>query len=396
MSRHTERVRHVAVPDTLAAEAVAWRHALHRHPEILFDVHHTSDFVAARLQEFGCEVVRGLGRTGVVGLLRGKADSAGRVAAFRADMDALPLTETAAVPYRSSIDGRMHACGHDGHMAMLLGAARYLSRNRNFDGTLAFVFQPAEEGGAGARVMIEDGLMERFAIQHVFGMHIMPGLPVGDFGMRDGVIMAASDRFTCTIRAEGGHAAMPHHTADPVLTACQAVVALQSIVARRTDPLRPAVLSVTTIESGTAFNVIPGKATFGGTFRTTDPETREMVRQQIETVVAGVAGAMGARAEFSHMQGYPNTVNHPEPTQWCHRAATRVVGGDRVDAATAPVMAAEDFSFMLEKVPGSFVFLGNGDSAELHSPNFVFDDEALPAGIAYWVSLAGELLGTGD
>lgn len=373
--------------DVAAAEAVAWRHELHAHPELLFAVERTAGFVAGKLRAFGCDaVVEGVGRTGVVGVVRGRT-AGGRTVALRSDMDALPITEATGLPYRSTVPGRMHACGHDGHMAMLLAAARHLCATRDFAGTVALVFQPAEEGGGGARVMLEDGLLERFGIDEVYGMHALPGLPVGHFAIRPGPIMAAADRFEISITGRGGHAAMPHLCADPLLAGAQMVVALQSVVARNVDPLDACVLSVTQFEAGAAQNAIPNAARLAGTARVLKPATRLMVENRTRAVVAGLAAALGVEATVQWTGGYPVTVNDPERAAFCAGVAADVVGAGRVDDAIEPMMGAEDFSYMLEQRPGAFLFLGNGASAGLHNPGFDFADAALPFGAEYWIRL---------
>ena len=329
----------------------------------------------------------GVGRSGVVGVIRGRSGTGARTIGLRADMDALPITETTPLPYASLTPGRMHACGHDGHTAMLLGAARHLCETRNFAGTAVMVFQPAEEGGAGGRVMIEDGLMERFHIDEIFGMHNVPGLPVGSFATRPGPIMAAADRFEIIVTGRGGHAAMPHLCADPVFAGAQIVCALQGIVARNIDPLDACVLSVTQFNAGTAQNAIPETARLAGTMRTLRPETRTFLETRMREIVAGVAAAAGVSATLTLNRGYPVTRNDPDRAAFCAAVAARVVGPAQVNANIEPMMGAEDFSYMLEKRPGAFVFVGNGDTAGLHHPGYDFDDSVLPFGISYWVRL---------
>ncbi|HEV7283631.1 MAG TPA: M20 aminoacylase family protein, partial [Kaistia sp.] len=341
-------------------EVAAWRHDLHQHPEILYDVHRTAAKVAERLQEFGVdEVVTGLGRTGVVGVIRGKRGAGGRTVALRADMDALPLTEITGKPYASTIPGKMHACGHDGHTAMLLGAAKYLAETRNFDGTAVVVFQPAEEGGAGGKAMVEDGLMERFGIDEIYGMHNMPGLDIGKFAIRPGPIMAATDEFNFTIAGRGAHAAKPHLSLDPIVIGSHLVQAMQTIVSRSVDPLDSVVVSVTKFHAGEAHNIIPQTAFLGGTVRTLTPEMRDLAEKRIREIAAGIGATYGARIEVDYDRNYPVTVNHAANTIFAGDVASEIVGGDRVDREVAPMMGGEDFSYMLEKRPGAFIFIGN-------------------------------------
>ena len=370
-----------------AEEVQEWRRDLHAHPELMYDVHKTAGTVADLLRGFGCdEVVTGIGRTGVVGVIRGRGEP-GRTFAMRADMDALPITEATGLSYASQTPGRMHACGHDGHTAMLLGAARHLCASRNFGGTAVAVFQPAEEGGAGGRAMVNDGLMERFGIDAIFGMHNLPGLAVGSFSMRPGPIMAAADRFEIRIEGRGGHAANPHLCADPVLAGAQMVSSLQSIVSRNVDPLDACVVSVTQFNAGSAQNAIPQSARLAGTIRTLKPETRDFAERRLREIVAGLASAHAVAAEVDLARGYPVTYNHPEQTAFCAAVATDIAGAAQVDPAVPPMMGAEDFSYMLEARPGAFVFIGNGDTAGLHHQAYDFNDAALPFGISYWVRL---------
>ena len=372
----------------IARAAREWRHDLHMNPELQFDVHRTAGFVASRLREFGCdEVATGIGRTGVVGLIRGRTSGEGAIG-LRADMDALPIAEATGALHASRVAGLMHACGHDGHSAMLLGAARYLAETRDFAGSVAVVFQPAEEnGGAGAKAMVDDGLMERFAIREVYGMHNMPGIPVGAFAIRQGAMMASSTRLEITIEGKGGHAAKPHLCIDPIVVASQLVAALQTVASRSAPPLDGVVLSITMMNAGTAFNVIPQTAYIAGTLRTLRDETRVMAERRIHEIAEGVAAAHGARATVTLTTGYPVTENHPAQTALARRAALDVAGADSVDADMLPSMGAEDFSFMLLARPGAFIFIGNGDTAGLHHPRYDFNDEALPAGIGYWARL---------
>jgi len=379
----------------LHPEIQAWRRDIHQHPELLYDVHRTAAFVADRLREFGCdEVATGLGKTGVVGVIKGKkAASNGdiKVIGLRADMDALPIEEATNLPYASKTPGKMHACGHDGHTAMLLGAARYLAETRNFAGNAIVIFQPAEEGGAGAAAMIKDGLMERFGIEQVYGMHNGPGIPIGAFAIRTGPIMAATDELNITIEGLGGHASRPHKCIDTVLVGAQVITALQQIVSRNVDPLESAVISVCEFHAGTARNVIPQTAELRGTIRTLTPEVRELVQKRIAEVVAGVAQITGARIDLDYKRGYPVTVNHPAQTEFATEIAKQVAGAGNVHE-TPPLMGAEDFSYMLEARPGAFIFCGNGDSAGLHHPAYNFNDEAILYGTSFWIKLVENTL----
>ena len=372
----------------LVADAQIWRRDIHQNPELLYDVELTAKYIADRLSAFGCDEVKtSIGRTGVVAVIRGAKGGSARAIGLRADMDALPIEEATNLPYRSRIPGKMHACGHDGHTAMLLGAARRLAETRNFAGNAVVIFQPAEEGGAGAMAMIDDGLMDRFGIEEVYGMHNWPALPVGSFMLRKGPLMAAADEITVTLEGQGGHAAMPHQCVDPVVVGAQIVVALQTIVSRNVDPLDSCVVSVTRFEAGTASNIIPQSARLNGTVRTLKSATRDMVERRIREIAAGLAAAAGGTARVEYRRGYPATVNHAAQTEFAAKVARKVVGESRVDSNVAPVMGAEDFSFMLEARPGAFIFLGNGDSAQLHHPAYDFNDAALPYGMSYWVEL---------
>nr|CAD6407456.1 amidohydrolase [Rhizobium sp. Q54] len=369
-------------------EVAGWRRHLHEHPEILYDVHQTAAFVAEKLRSFGCDVVEtGVGRTGVVAIIKGRLGE-GPVVGFRADMDALPILETSGKPWASKTPGNAHSCGHDGHTAMLLGAAQYLAETRNFKGSVALIFQPAEEGGAGALAMVEDGFLDKYGIGQVYGMHNSPGLPLGRFAIRKGSVMAAADTFEITINGRGSHAAQPHHSVDPVLVSSYVVLALQSIVSRQTDPLHSLVVTVASIHGGEANNVIPDTVTMGGTVRTLLPETRDFAEKRLKDVVQATALAHGASAEINYRRGYPVTFNHDAETDFAAEVAGKVGGPNTVDMAMAPHMGAEDFSYMLERRPGAFIFIGNGDTANLHNPAYDFNDEALPYGISYWVTLA--------
>ena len=369
----------------LLPDIIAWRHDFHAHPELQYDVHRTAGRVAELLRSFGVdEVVEGIGQTGVVGVIRGKTDSAGRVIGLRADMDALPIIEATGLDYASTTPGKMHACGHDGHTSMLLGAAQYLAETRNFDGTAIEIFQPAEEGGAGAQAMIQDGLAERWNIQEFYGLHNMPGLPVGHFAIREGGIMAAADEFEITVTGKGGHAAMPHNGIDTLLVAAQIIVAMQSVVSRNVDPLKNGVVSCCAIETdSTAHNVIPQVVKISGTARSLDPEIRELQVQAMRRITENTAAAFGATAQLDYHYGYPVTVNHPAPTQHAV-AVARSISAD-VETDVAPMMGGEDFSFMLNARPGAYIFIGNGDTANLHHPAYTFTDDAIPFG-ASWLA----------
>ncbi|MFK4810562.1 M20 aminoacylase family protein [Devosia sp. ZW T5_3] len=377
-------------------EITAWRRDFHTHPEILFDVERTAGKVAELLAEFGVdEIVTGLGRTGVVGIINGRSNGSGKTIGLRADMDALPVTEKTGKDYASSVAGRMHACGHDGHTAMLLGAAKYLAETRNFDGRVAVIFQPAEEGGGGGKEMVRDGLMERFGISEVYGMHNWPGMPIGHFGIRVGGIMAATDRFYIDITGVGGHAARPQQTIDPIMVAAHLVTALQTIVSRNVDPLKSAVVSVTMVEAGEADNVISRTAKITGTVRTLNSEVQDFIEARLGEMVPQFAASFGASASIRYARGYPVTVNEPERTAFAAEVAAEVAGPDRVDADVPPSMGGEDFSFMLEERPGAYIFLGNGDSSELHTDTYDFNDAVIPVGASYWVRLAERAMPVG-
>jgi hippurate hydrolase len=377
-------------------EIAAWRQDFHAHPEILYEVERTAGIVADKLKAFGCdEVVTGIGRTGVVGIINGRANTSGRTIGLRADMDALPVTERTGKPYASTVQGKMHACGHDGHTAMLLGAAKYLAETRNFDGRIAVIFQPAEEGGAGGKAMLQDGLVERFAIDEFYGMHNWPGMPEGHFGIRAGGIMAATDRFYIDIFGQGGHAARPHTTIDPIIVAANMITGLQSIVSRNVDPLQSAVLSVTMVEAGEADNVISKSAKITGTVRTLDLAVQDQIEERLNQFVPQFAQSFGASASVRYARGYPVTVNSPAQTEFAAEVAGEVVGAERVDSDAPPSMGGEDFSFMLEARPGAYIFLGNGDSAELHTDGYDFNDAVIPVGTSYWVRLAERALPVG-
>ena len=379
----------------LHGDITEWRHDLHAHPELQYDVHRTAATVAEKLKSFGCdEVVTGIGRTGVVGVIRGNKPATGpfKTIGMRADMDALPIMEATNLPYKSTTPGKMHACGHDGHTAMLLGAARYLAETRNFAGTAVVIFQPAEEGGAGGKAMIQDGMMERFGIEEVYGMHNYPGLPVGEFAIRSGPIMAAADHLIIDIEGVGGHAARPHLSVDTVLVGAQIINQLQSIVARNVDPLHSAVISICMFHAGNADNVIPQTAQLNGTARSLTPAVQDLLERRIREVVDGIARLHGAKATVNYRRSYPVLRNHERQAGFAASVAGQVVGDNKVDTAVAPVMGAEDFSFMLEARPGAFIFVGNGDSAGLHHPAYNFNDDVIPIGTSYWVKLVENAL----
>jgi amidohydrolase len=372
----------------LHADITEWRRDLHMHPELQYDVHRTAGSVAEKLKAFGCdEVVTGLGRTGVVGVIRGKKGGSGKTIGLRADMDALPIEEANNLPYKSTVPGKMHACGHDGHTAMLLGAARYLTETRNFSGTAVVIFQPAEEGGGGGRAMVEDGLMDRFGIEEVFGMHNYPGMPVGAFGIRPGPVMAAADGLTIDIEGVGAHAARPHLGVDTVLVGAQIINALQSVVSRNVDPLKSAVVSICMFRAGNTDNVIPQTVQLRGTARSLVPEVRDLLEKRLPVVVESTAAAYGAKAKLTYKRGYPVLVNHEKQTEFAASVAGLIAGQEKVDTELPPMMGAEDFSFMLNARPGAFIWIGNGASAGLHHPSYNFNDEAIPFGTSYWVKL---------
>ncbi|MQB40639.1 M20 aminoacylase family protein [Rhizobium sp. ICMP 5592] len=378
----------------IADEAKIWRRDIHQHPEILFDLPRTSALVAEKLREFGCdEVVTGIATSGVVAVISGNR-GAGKTIALRCDMDALPMSEQTNLPYASKVPNMMHACGHDGHTAILLGAAKRFAAERDFAGKIVLVFQPAEEGGGGGRVMLEEGLLERFGIEEVYGMHNQPGLDVGSFAIRSGPMMAAGDRFVITMTGLGGHAATPHLARDPVLAASHLVVALQSIASRFIDPLDSVVVSITFISGGDrkALNVIPPAVEVGGTIRTMLPATRRAVEQRFRDVVKATAALYDAEAVIDWRPGYPVTVNDIEKTSVAIAAAESIVGAERVDGNWPMTMGSEDFSYMLEKRPGAFIWLGNGDSADLHNPAYNFNDDAIAYGIDYWAAVVAQRL----
>lgn len=368
------------------ADITAWRRDIHQHPEILFETHRTSALVAEKLRAFGCdEVVEGIGRTGVVGVIKGKADGSGKVIGLRADMDALPIHEQTGVEYASQTANAMHACGHDGHTAMLLGAAQYLAETRNFDGTVVVIFQPAEEGGGGGREMCNDGMMDRWSIDEVYGMHNWPGRPVGEFAIRTGPFFAATDLLEIEFEGLGGHAAKPQETIDTTLMASHAVTMLQSIVSRNVDPIDRIVVSITSFEtSSKAFNVIPQKVHLMGTVRTMSTEARDLAEKRVVEICEGVANTFGGVARVNYNRNYPVMVNHDDQTEFAAQVARSVSG--QCDEAPL-VMGGEDFAFMLEERPGAYILVGNGDTAAVHHPEYNFNDEAILAGCSWWAEI---------
>ena len=370
----------------LQKEISEWRHDIHQHPEILFETHRTSALVKDKLKEFGCdEVIEGIGKTGVVGVINGQTNQSGKVIGLRADMDALPINEETGLDYSSKIPGAMHACGHDGHTSMLLGAAKYLCETRNFDGQAVVIFQPAEEGGGGGLEMCKDGMMENFKIDEVYGMHNWPGVELGKFAIRSGPFFAASDFIEATISGKGGHAAKPHETVDPTVIASQIVVALQIIASRRVDPVEQVVVSITSFEtSSTAFNVIPQEVKIKGTVRTLDPDVRDLAEKEFLRITELTAEAMGGSADAKFTRGYPVMSNSSEQTEFAAKVARDVAG----ECAEAPlVMGGEDFAYMLEERPGAYILLGNGDSSPVHHPKYNFNDDAIPFGCSWLVEL---------
>ena len=378
------------------AEIQAIRRDLHAHPELCYEEKRTSDVVAAKLTEWGIPVIRGLGVTGVVGVI--KNGSSTRAIGLRADMDALPMQEINTFAHASRHPGKMHACGHDGHTAMLLGAARHLATQRNFDGTVYLIFQPAEEGGAGARRMIEDGLFEQCPMDAIYGMHNWPGIPSGHMSVTPGPQMASSNEFYLTVKGKGGHAAQPHKCIDPVIIGMQIAQSWQTIVSRRTNPIDTAVLSLTQFHAGTATNVIPDEAKLAGTVRTLSAKVLDMIEQQMEEVAVNTAAAFGAEVEFKFRRNYPPLVNHAEATRFAVEVMKSVVGADKVDDNTEPSMAAEDFAYFLQARPGCYIFIGNGEGDHrdgghglgpcvLHNGSYDFNDNLLPVGASFWVKL---------
>ena len=370
----------------LLPEITEWRRDLHENPEILFETHRTSAIVTEKLKEFGCdEVVTGIGRTGVVGVINGKTNTSGKVIGLRADMDALPIHEQTGLDYKSKVDGAMHACGHDGHTAMLLGAAKYLSETRNFDGKVVVIFQPAEEGGGGGKEMCDDGMMDRWNIDEVYGMHNWPGMPAGSFAIRPGAFFAAADQFEMVIEGKGGHAAKPEETVDTTVVASHIVIALQTIASRNVSPVDQVVVSVTSFEtSSKAFNVIPQTVHIRGTVRTMSAETRDLAERRLSEIAQGTAIAFGAVADVTYNRGYPVMVNNEAQTDFAADVAKSVAG--QCDFADQ-TMGGEDFAFMLEERPGAYILVGNGDSAAVHHPEYNFNDEVIPAGCSWWAEI---------
>ncbi len=383
------------------AELQRIRRDIHAHPELCFEEKRTADVVARQLTEWGIPIVRGMGVTGVVGII--KNGSSERAIGLRADMDALPMQEVNTFAHTSQHAGKMHACGHDGHTAMLLGAAHYLSTHRNFDGTVYVIFQPAEEGGGGARRMMDDGLFEKFPMEAVFGMHNWPGAPVGSFGVTAGPMMASSNEFEVTVKGKGSHAAQPHKSADPIMVAIQIAQSWQTIVSRNKNPLEPGVLSVTQIHAGSATNVIPDDAVLIGTVRTFSTELLDLMEARMRTIAEHTAAAFDAEVDFQFKRNYPPLINHAQETAFAVGVLQSIVGADKVDASVEPTMGAEDFAFMLQEKAGCYVFIGNGEGTHrsaghglgpcnLHNPSYDFNDELLPIGATYWVRLAETFL----
>ena len=369
-----------------AEDMKAWRQHLHANPELLFDTHETAAFVVEKLKEFGVDRIEtGIGRTGVVGIIEGQGE--GPVIGLRADMDALPIQEVRDLPYKSKNPGKMHACGHDGHTTMLLGAARYLAETRNFKGSVALIFQPAEEGGGGGREMVDDGMMENFDIGQVYALHNWPGIDVGRLETMAGPAMAAADQFDIIVHGKASHAAQPQNSVDAVIVATQIVQAMQLIASRNTDPTESVVVSVTKIAAGNTYNVIPDRAEIGGTVRTLSEDVRQDVAKRIEKLAKSVGDGLGAKVEVKYDFGYPVTVNDHDKTVFAASVASKLLGAENTDSARIPEMGAEDFSYMLQARPGNYAFLGNGDSAALHHPEFDFNDEISPLGASYFAKL---------
>lgn len=369
-------------------EISTWRRDLHAHPELRFEEYRTATFVASKLKEFGVdEIVTGFGGTGVVGVIHGQNDTSGRSIGFRADMDALPIQEVNDLPHASTIPGKMHACGHDGHTSMLLGAAKYLAETRNFDGKIVLAFQPAEEGGGGARAMIDAGLMDKWNVEEIYGMHNMPGLPIGEFAVRTGPQMASPDKFEIIVHGKGGHGAMPHKGVDSTLVAAQIVVALQSIASRNINPLENIVVSVCGFRTETdTYNVIPNTVRLRGTVRTFEKDVQSFVRARIDALTKSTADGYGAVAEVTHMSGPPPLVNHERQADFAAEIALSVCGVAHRNFE--PSMGGEDFSEMLLERPGAYLFVGNGDSADLHNPSYEFNDDVIPVGCSWFVTMA--------
>ena len=373
------------------------RRDIHAHPELAFQENRTSDLVAERLAGWGIEVHRGIAKTGIVGVVKGRATSSGRAIGLRADMECLPMHETSDIPHKSRHAGRMHACGHDGHTTMLLGTARYLAETRNFDGTAYLIFQPAEEGGGGGKIMVEEGLFDRFPANEVYAVHNWPGLPPGQMAVRPGPMMAATDEIVITVRGKGGHAAMPHLTADPVVATAQIITALQTIASRNVSPVDAVVVSIASMETSqtNVFNVIPDFVKLIGTVRTFRPETRDLAEKRIREIVGGIAAAMGGSAVIDYKRGYPSTVNTEKEAAFAARVGERVFGPGNVFTDIDPTMGGEDFSYMLQARPGAYVFLGQGggpNNCFLHNPGYDFNDEVIPLGAGYLAALVEDAL----
>ncbi|MBO6790205.1 MAG: amidohydrolase [Dinoroseobacter sp.] len=368
-------------------EITEWRRDFHENPELLFEVQRTAGVVADKLKEFGVdEIVTGMGRTGVVGVIKGKSDTSGKVIGLRADMDALPIIEDTGLEYASKTPGAMHACGHDGHTAMLLGAAKYLAETRNFDGTAIVIFQPAEEGGGGGKEMVDDGLIEKFGIDEVYGMHNWPGRPVGSFAIRSGPFFAAADQFSIIVTGKGGHAAKPHETIDTTVIASHIVLALQTIASRNADPVKQVVVSVTSFETESkAHNVIPETVTLKGTVRTLDGGVQDMAERRLIEIAERTADVFGGKAAIDYQRGYPVMVNSEEQTEFAAEVATAVSGD--CDTNAPLVMGGEDFAFMSNARPGAYILVGNGDTAAVHHPKYNFDDDAIPAGCSWYAEV---------
>jgi len=383
------------IPEVLEGleELTQIRRDIHAHPELGFEEERTADIVAAKLKEFGCEVHRGLATTGVVGTIR-RGNSL-KAIGLRADMDCLPMQELNEFAHRSTHDGKMHACGHDGHTTMLLGAAKHLSKTKNFDGTVHFIFQPGEEGHGGGRVMVEQGLFEKFPCDVVFAMHNKPGIPVGNFATKAGPMLAATDRFDIHVRGHGTHAAYPHLGVDPFLASAQIVTALQGIVARNLEPTDAAVVTIGFMKGGSAYNVIPDEVHIGGTVRSFRPQTQDLIERRMNEIVQGVATTAGATAELTYRRGYPPTVNHAAEAEFACDVAAEISGDDKVNRNVTPTLGGEDFSYMLQAVPGAMVWLGNGPGEGgcfLHNAKYDFNDSALPYGVSFFVRLAERFL----
>ncbi len=379
----------------LHADMIVWRQDFHNHPELGFQENRTASLIAGKLEQWGFQVHRGLGGTGVVGTLDGHGAGGGKVVGLRADMDALEMTETTGLPYASSQPGVFHGCGHDGHMAMLLGAARHLSDHRDFSGRVQVIFQPAEEKGAGACRMVDDGLFRLFPCDEIYALHTRPSLAFGHVAVRTGAMMASADQFRARIVGRGGHAAHPHVCCDPVVVAAQLILAWQTLVSRSTDPLDSAVISVTQLQAGTTHNVIPGEAHLAGTIRALRPQTRHRLHQQMTHMAAGIGDAFGVSVGMEYMDGYPMTLNHPAQAGYAARRAASVVGADKVHTDLPPSMGAEDFAFMLQSCPGAYLWLGQGEekgeNVPLHNPCYQFNDHLLPIGASLLAALV-----TGD